>query len=96
MNGWQLRLALRRGRVSRIEVLLLRGGCVARIYTRDQRAQLLGSPGGGRIWPNLPALRGRLRRAGARQIVLLQPEVHDELIGRPAMLRADPGLTLAL
>jgi hypothetical protein len=37
-----------------------------------------------------------LRRCGVRQVLLLQPESHDEIIGRPVMREADPGLMLCL
>ncbi|UTW06931.1 hypothetical protein [Pseudomonas benzenivorans] len=79
-----------RGRVERIEVVL------TRIHCRNGDSRLFDPPGGGSLWPTLPALRRRLRQVGARWIVLLQPEVHGEFIGRPAMQQGDPGLRRGL
>ena len=58
--------------------------------------QVLEYAPGQPLWPELALLKARLRRCGVRQARLLQPESHDEIIGRPKLLEADPGLWLAL
>jgi len=97
MNAWQLRWALCWRRVERVEVVALRCcGYAVRLVMRGGAMRELAHPSGRALWPSLPALKQALRRCGVRQLVLLQPECHDELIARPVMVQADPGLLLRL
>lgn len=97
MNLWQLRWALCCRRVQRVEIVALRCcGYVVRVGLRQGAVRELRQSSGRALWPSLPALKSQLRSCGLRQVVLLQPECHDEIIGRPAMGEADPGLLLPL
>jgi hypothetical protein len=97
MGLWQLRWLVCCGRVERVEVLALRCcGYAVRIGLRAGQAHQLQRPFGGAMWHSLPALKGVLRSCGVRQILLLQPECHDEIIGRPLLQGADPGLPVQL
>ncbi|MES2818360.1 MAG: hypothetical protein V4812_05165 [Pseudomonadota bacterium] len=97
MTGWRLRMALARGRVERVEVWVLRGsGYAVRVLGVDGGLQFFEPAGGARLWPALAPLKARLRRCGVRQLLLLQRESHDEIIGRPVPHAPDPGLSLRL
>jgi len=97
MKPWRLSISVFCGRVSRVEVVALRCcGYCARIVFRAGNVQVLEYAPGQQLWPELALLKARLRRCGVRQARLLQPESHDEIIGRPKLLEADPGLWLAL
>lgn len=97
MGLWQLRLLVCCRRVERVEVLALRCcGYAVRVALRAGRVRELQRPCGGALWPSLPALKSVLRSCGVRQVVLLQPECHDEIIGRPMLQGADPGLLVPL
>jgi hypothetical protein len=97
MNGWQLRWAMCWRRVERVEVVALRCcGYAVRLALRDGSLRELTHSSGRTLWPSLPALKRWLRGCGVRQVVLLQPEYHDEIIARPVMVQADPGLLLRL
>lgn len=97
MKPWQLSIAVLRGRVSHVEIIALRCcGYSVRIVFRAGSVQVLDYAPGRQLWPGLELLKTRLRRCGVRQARLLQPESHDEIIGRPKLLEADPGLWLAL
>lgn len=83
MKPWRLSISVLCGRVSRVEVVALRCcGYCARIVFRAGNVQVLEYAPGQQLWPELARL--------------LQPESHDEIIGRPELLEADPGLWLAL
>lgn len=97
MKPWQLSIAVLCGQVRHVEVLTLR--CCG------YKVQVVGKAGGVRtleyapgraLWPGLALLKARLRRCGVRQMLLLQPESHDEIIARPALLEPDPGLWIKL
>ncbi|PTS86740.1 hypothetical protein DBR00_01460 [Pseudomonas sp. HMWF032] len=97
MKSWQLSVALICGRVRHVEVLTLRCcGYQVRVVSRAGSARMLDYAVGRSLWPNLALLKMRLRRCGVRQVLLFQPESHDEIIGRPVLLEADPGLWLRL
>jgi hypothetical protein len=97
MRPWQLRIAMLVGQVSHVEVLALRcSGYRVRVVTRARGVHTLVCAAGRPLWPELAQAKARLRRCGVRQVLLLQTESHDEIIGRPPMLEADPGLWLAL
>jgi hypothetical protein len=97
MKPWQLRLAVLFGRVGRVEVLALRScGYKVRVVFHTGDVHTLEYESERRFWPGLGLLKARLRRCGVRQVLLLQPESHDEIIGRPVMHEADPGLMLCL
>jgi hypothetical protein len=96
MTGWQLMLAGWRGQVERVEVRSLRcSGYSAQVVLSDGSRQVLVA-GEATLWPSLARLKARLRSCGVRQMLLLQPESHDEIIGRPALRQADPGLWVPL
>ncbi|MDF3196701.1 hypothetical protein [Pseudomonas sp. 1928-m] len=97
MKPWQLSIAVLCGQVRHVEVLTLR--CCG------YKVQVVGKAGGVRtleyapgraLWPGLALLKARLRRCGVRQMLLLQPESHDEIIARPALLEPDAGLWIKL
>lgn len=93
MKGWQLNIAVRCGWVARVEVLALRCcGYQVRVILHTGRVRVFGCAPGGLLWPALALLKTHLRRCGVRQVLLLQPENHDEIIGRPALIGKDPGL----
>lgn len=97
MNAWQLRWALCWRRVVRVEIVALRCcGYAVRVALRNGRIRALLHPSGQAMWPSLTALKALLRGCGVRQVVLLQPECHDQIIGRPLLRDADPGLVLRL
>lgn len=97
MGTWQLRLALVCRQVSRVDVWIVRGaGCAVRVLTRDGQVHALCPSAPQRLWPAWPPLKACLQRCGVRQVILRQPESHDEIIGRPVMLEADPGLSVPL
>ncbi len=97
MKPWQLSVALMCGRVRHVEVLTLRCcGYQVRVVSQSGQVRTLDYAAGRALWPNLALLKMRLRRSGVRQVLLLQPESHDEIIGRPALLGGDPGLWLPL
>lgn len=97
MNAWQLSVALVFGRVRHVEVLALRCcGYQVRVVGQAGAVRTLDYASGQALWPNLALLKLRLRRCGVRQVLLLQPESHDEIIGRPALLEDDPGLWVRL
>lgn len=97
MKPWQLSVALACGRVRQVEVLTLRCcGYQVRVVSQAGQVRTLDYTTGRALWPNLALLKMRLRRCGVRQVLLLQPESHDEIIGRPALLEGDPGLWLPL
>jgi hypothetical protein len=97
MKPWQLSMAVLFGRVGRVEVLALRScGYKVRVVNRSGRVHTLAYGSERPLWPGLGLLKARLRRCGVRQVLLLQPESHDEIIGRPVMREADPGLMLCL
>ncbi|MBU1859611.1 MAG: hypothetical protein KKD30_06600 [Gammaproteobacteria bacterium] len=97
MKPWQLSIAVLCGRVSRVEVLALRCcGYSVRVVFRAGTVHTLEYAAGLPLWPGLALLKDHLRRCGMRQMLLLQPESHDEIIGRPELLEPDPGLWLAL
>ena len=97
MNAWQLRLALCLRQVLRVEIVALRCcGYAVRVELRRGAVRELLHPSGRALWPSLPALKRLLHSCGVRQVVLLQPECHDEIIGRPVMQEKDAGLLLQL
>lgn len=97
MSPWQLRAALLLRQVERVEVLSLRScGYAVQVITVDGRVQALLPTVGGRLWPSLSALKGRLRSCGVRRILLLERQTHDEIIGRPSLYVADPGMPMLL
>ena len=97
MKTWQLRWALCSRQVVRVEIVALRCcGYAVRVELRRSVVRELLHPSGRALWPSLPALKRLLRSCGVRQAVLLQPECHDEIIGRPLMLGTDQGLLLQL
>ena len=97
MGAWQLRLALICRQVRQVDVWGVRGaGYAVRVVTRDGQAHALYPPGSQRLWPAWPSLKARLQRCGVRQVILRQAQSHDEIIGRPAMAEADPGLAMPL
>lgn len=97
MRPWQLSVALLCGRVCRVEVLALRCcGYRVQAVSRDGRISVVSYAGGREPWPGLALLKVRLRRCGVRQVLFLQPESHDEIIGRPPMGEPDPGLWMRL
>lgn len=97
MQPWQLKIALFCGRISRVEVLSLRC-CGYRVQAITQVGQVraINYAAGRPLWPGLELIKVRLRRSGVRQVLFLQPESHDEIIGRPKRLEPDPGLWLRL
>jgi len=97
MKAWQLSIAVWRGRVRHVEVCALRCcGYQVRVVGQAGSVQVLEFVPGRLLWPGLALLKSRLRRCGVRQMVLLQPESHDEIIGRAALLEPDPGLWISL
>jgi hypothetical protein len=97
MGTWQLRLALVCSQVRQVDVWILRGaGCAVRVLTRDGQVHALCPSALQRLWPAWPPLKECLQRCGVHQVVLHQPESHDEIIGRPVMLETDPGLCMPL
>jgi hypothetical protein len=97
MKPWQLSIAVLCGRVSHVEVLALRCcGYKAQVVSRAGRKRALDYAVGRPLWPGMALLKARLRRCGISRVLLLQPESHDEIIGRPVMQQADPGLWLPL
>jgi hypothetical protein len=66
------------------------------VIAADGRAQALLPTAGGRLWPSLSALKVRLRGCGVRRILLLERQTHDEIIGRPSLHAADPGMPMPL
>ena len=97
MRPWQLRIALLCGRVRHVEVLALRCcGYRVQAIAVDGRRTTVECARGRALWPGLAMLKARLRRCGVRQLLLLQPESHDEIIGRPGLREPDPGLWLRL
>jgi hypothetical protein len=97
MSPWQLRAALLLRQVERVEVLALRSsGYAVQVITADGRVQALLPAVGGRLWPSLSALKARLRCCGVRRILLLERHTHDEIIGRPSLQVADPGMPMLL
>lgn len=97
MRPWQLKIALLCGRVSRVEVLALRC-CGYRVHAISQAGhlQIVEYAPGQALWPGLALLKAHLRRCGVRHVLMRLPESHDEIIGRPLLLDADPGLWLRL
>ena len=96
MTRLQLMLARWQGRIARVEVRSLRcSGYAAQVCLADGRREVFAAAGGA-LWTSLPLLKARLRRCGVREVLLFQPESHDEIIGRPALQQADPGLRLPL
>ncbi|HUE93002.1 hypothetical protein [Pseudomonas sp.] len=80
-----------------MDIWVVRGvGYAVRVVTRDGQVHALCPQVPQRLWPTWPPLKLRLRCCGVRQVVLHQAESHDEIIGRPAMLEADPGLAMPL
>mgnify|MGYP006168439467 CR=1 FL=1 len=97
MGVWQLWLALVCRQVRQVDVWAVRGaGYAVRVATRDGRVHALCPPMPQRLWPTWPPLKARLQRCGVRQVVLHQPQSHDEIIGRPVRVEADPGLVMPL
>ncbi|WP_289239684.1 hypothetical protein [Pseudomonas sp. FEMGT703P] len=97
MKPWQLSVAVLFGRVRRVEVLTLRCcGYKVQVISRSGRVRTLEYASGRQLWPGLAMLKARLRGCGIRQMLLLQPESHDEIIGRPVLLEPDPGLRITL
>ncbi len=97
MKPWQLSIAMLCGQVTRVEVLALRScGYRVRVVTRTNGMLTLDYAPRRAQWPGLALLKTRLRRCGVRRVLLLQPESHDEIIGRPELLAPDPGLWLPL
>lgn len=97
MKPWQLYVALVCGRVSRIEVVALRCcGYQVRALLSSGRYRTVSYAEDRVLWPSMGVIKARLQRYGVRQLLLLQPESHDEIIGRPALREADPGLWLAV
>jgi hypothetical protein len=97
MKPWQLRIALFCGRISRVEVLSLRCcGYGVQAITQAGHVRAINYAAGRALWPGLELIKVRLRRCGVRQVLFLQPESHDEIIGRPKRLGSDPGLWLRL
>lgn len=97
MTPWQLSIAVLRGRVSHVEVRTLRCcGYQVRVVSQAGSMRTLEYASGRPLWPGLALLKARLRRCGVRQMLLLQPESHDELIGRAELLEPDPGLWIKL
>ncbi|SCW60362.1 hypothetical protein SAMN05216370_2070 [Pseudomonas peli] len=97
MKPWQLSVAVLFGRVRRVEVLTLRCcGYKVQVISRAGRVRTLEYAPGRQLWPGLAMLKARLRGCGIRQMLLLQPESHDEIIGRPVLLEPDPGLWITL
>lgn len=97
MKLWQLSIAVLCRRVCCVEVLALRCcGYQVRVATRAGALHRLEYVTGRSLWPGLALLKARLRRCGVRQVLLLQPQSHDEIIGRPQLLEADPGLWIRL
>jgi len=97
MSPWQLRGALLLQQVDRVEVLALRcSGYAVQVIAADGRAQALLPAVGGRLWPSLSALKARLRGCGVRRILLLERQTHDEIISRPSLHAADPGMPMPL
>lgn len=95
MKAWQLRVAVLCGRVSHVEVLTLRScGYRVQVVTRAGDVHTLMYAAGRPFWPELAQAKDCLRRCGVQQVLLLQTESHDEIIGRPRMLEPDPGLWL--
>lgn len=97
MGAWQLRLALICRQVRQVDIWAVRGaGYAVRVATRDGQVYALCPQVPQRLWPTWPPLKARLRRYGVRQVVLHQPQSHDEIIGRPVRGEADPGLVMPL
>lgn len=97
MKLWQLCVAVVCGRVRRVEVLALRcSGYHVRVVMRDGAVRAVHFAAGRSLWPAMPVVKSRLLRCGVRKVLLLQPESHDEIIGRPVLLKADPGLWMPL
>lgn len=97
MKPWQLSIAVLRGRVRHVEVRTLRCcGYQVRVVSQAGSVRTLEYGAGSSLWPGLALLKARLRRCGVRQMLLLQPESHDELIGRAELLEPDPGLWIEL
>lgn len=97
MKPWQLSIAVLCGQVNRVEVLALRTcGYRVRVVTQGKGVLALDYSPRRPLWPGLALLKVRLRRCGVRRVLLLQPESHDEVIGRPMLLTPDPGLWLPL
>jgi hypothetical protein len=97
MKPWQLSIAVLCGRVRHVEVLTLRcSGYKVQVVSKAGDVRTLEYASGRALWPGLALLKARLRRCGVQQMLLLQPESHDEIIGRPALLEPDPGLWIKL
>jgi len=97
MKPWQLNIAVLCGRVRRVEVLALRCcGYKVQVVTRAGGLRTVEYAPGRALWPELALLKARLRRCGVRQVLLLQTQSHDEIIGRPHLLEPDPGQWLVL
>jgi hypothetical protein len=97
MKPWQLSVAVLRGRVRHVEVRTLRCcGYQVRVVSQAGSVRTLEYASGRPLWPGLALLKARLRRCGVRQMLLLQPESHDEIIGRPGLVEMDPGLWISL
>jgi hypothetical protein len=97
MKLWQLCVAMVCGRVHRVEVLALRcSGYHVRAVMCDGAVSTVQFAAGRSMWPAMPVVKSRLLRCGVRKVLLLQPESHDEIIGRPVLLTADPGLWMPL
>lgn len=85
------------GRVRHVEVLTLRCcGYKVQVVSQAGSVRTLEYAPGRPLWPGLALLKTHLRRCGVRQMLLLQAESHDELIGRPELLEPDPGLWIKL
>ncbi|HZX17033.1 MAG TPA: DUF6482 family protein [Pseudomonas sp.] len=97
MKPWQLSIAVLRGHVNHVEVRTLRCcGYKVQVVSKTGSVRTLEYASGRPLWPGLALLKACIRRCGVQQMLLLQSESHDEIIGRPALLEPDPGLWIKL
>ncbi len=97
MNRSDLRRALRHSRVLEVEVQSLRCcGYGAWVIEHSGRRSAFVDDQGQALWRDQAGLKQALRHCGVREVYWRQPVSHDEMIGRPQVMGAIPGLRMPL